>query len=142
MENYQTPEDSNPLEIIIEPSSDAAFDGPNEVMVTVYHDDNPRKWRKIAVTEISNGIYKAEIEKDKLTDRPIVKIRSSFIVDSNQMPNKSLVVQQTTVDYNFDGGNGSADYKSTHDQDPTEYDEGRSNDETFTVTKRVSITLT
>ncbi|GAB5398423.1 MAG: hypothetical protein Aureis2KO_00080 [Aureisphaera sp.] len=141
MENYQTPKDSNPLDIIIEPSSDAALDGPNEVMVTVYHEDTPRQWRKITVTEISNGIYKAEVDKEMLTDRPIIKIKTSFIVDSTQMPSKELVMQQTTIDYNFDGG-ASVDFKSAFGQDPSEYDDGRADDETFMVIKKVSITLT
>ncbi|MBX2829219.1 MAG: hypothetical protein KTR22_13720 [Flavobacteriaceae bacterium] len=141
MENYQTPKDSNPLTIIIEPSSDAAFDGPDEIKVTIYHDDNSRSWRKIPVEEISNGIYKAEIDKEMLEDRPIVKMRSNYIVDATQKPNKKLVMQKTTVDYNYDGGT-SKDYKSEFGVDDSTYDGGSDDDETFFVIKKIEVTLT
>lgn len=142
MENYQTPEDSNPLIITIVPSSDAQLDGPNEVRVTVYHEDTPKQWRKIAVTKLTNGDYEAQVDKSMLTDRPIVKVKTNLIVDSSQMPSKDMVVQNSEVDYTFDGGGNPTNFQSRFGVDSSEYDDGSATDETFSITKKVAITLT
>ncbi|MDC8002430.1 hypothetical protein POV27_00065 [Aureisphaera galaxeae] len=142
MENYQTPEDSTPLTVNISPSSDAQLDGPNEVRVTVYHEDTPKQWRKISVTKISEGEYEAQIDKSMLTDRPVVKIKTNLIVDSSQMPSKDAVVQNSEVDYTFNGGSNPADFESRFSTDSSEYDDGSDTDETFSITKKVAITLT
>lgn len=140
MEKFETKLDDNTLKIFLKTSSDAILDGPNKIFFTIYTKDKPKKWRKVIVKRESPNTFSAEIVKTRLQKRPILKMRSNYIVDNIDL--KESIAKVSTVTYNLEDTLNSKDYVSKHQSNKDEYDLGRSDDETFSITKRVNIVLT
>ena len=138
MENFITPEDSNDLQVLLMLSSDAKLDGPNEVFATIYHIDDKRSYRKVSVEKIADAHYKVLADKKMLKERPVLKIKSFFIVDNVQLTDKDRVIKATKNNYTFKGP-PDVDFKSDYAFNKEEYVKGKPTDETFNVTKRVTI---
>ncbi|WP_303316480.1 hypothetical protein Q4Q34_06640 [Flavivirga abyssicola] len=140
METFETKLDDNPLDIIIKPSSDALLDGSNKVLVTIYNKEEPRKWRKVNVEKAGSNKFHAEILKTRLERKPTIKIRTNFIVDNIDL--KEQIVKTTTIRYNLTDTLNSKDYESKYQNNDKEYDMGRADDETFSVSKRIEVLFT
>jgi len=142
MEEFKTPNNTNPVNVIIKPSSDAILDGPNKVRISIYDESTPRKWRKVKVTETEfNKTFEAAIDKERLVDRPIIKIKTNLFADP--ISRKDDMLKTTTVSYNLTSiAADEKEYESTFLDHPEEYDPGSSNDQTFSVTKRIKTILT
>lgn len=138
MENFDTPDDTNLLQVKIQLSSDAKLDDPDEVYVTIYNENDQRSYRKISVEKISDNLYKINADKKMLKERPIIKIKSYFIVDGVQLPDKDLIINVTKNKYRFKG-TPDVDFNSDYSINKNEYVKGKPTDETFNVTKRVLI---
>ncbi len=134
METYIAKLDENPLEITLKISSDALLDGFNKVLITIYNEAEPRKWRKIEVTKSNSNIFNAEIVKKRLVKRPVLKMRVNFIVDDVNL--KTQIAKKTSIAYNLKSINDTEKYESKYDDG---FDLGSTNDETFSVTKRIEI---
>lgn len=139
MENFTTKLDANNLNVSVTTNSDALPDGSNKLFVTIYHADNPKRWRKIEVVENSPNDFSFSVVKSRLKKRPIVKIRSNYIVDDTNL--KKQIAKVTTIAYAFDDTTNDKDYTSKYQDDDTEYDLGKDDDETFSVTKRVTVSF-
>ncbi|WP_296385121.1 hypothetical protein [Winogradskyella sp.] len=142
MEEFKTKKDTNPVNIIIKPSSDAILDGPNKVRISIYNENAPRKWRKVKVIETElNKTFEATIEKQRIVDRPIIKIKTNLFADP--LSKKDDMLKTTTVSYNLSSAvTDEKDYESTFLNHSEEYDPGSSIDQTFSVTKRIKTILT
>ncbi|QRM88793.1 hypothetical protein FG167_05945 [Lacinutrix sp. WUR7] len=133
METFNTEFDISPIQIIVEPSSDALLDGSGKVRLSIYHEDAPRKWRKVDVIDQGSNIFNASTDKSRLIKRPILKIRTNFIVDDLAL--KEQIAKTTTITYKLDDEN----FESSFDINEDEYDLGRTTDETFSITKRIQV---
>ena len=142
LEKFTSKNNNQPITIIVKPNSDALLDGPNKVRISIYNENTPRKWRKVKVRETDpNSTFQASIDKERLVERPIIKIKSNYFVDN--IDNKAVIISTTTVAYNLQSNVADQqDYESTFIEHPDEYDAGRDDDETFCVTKRIETILT
>jgi len=136
MATFKTTLDDNPLTITIIPSSDALLDGSNKVLITIYNEDEPKKWRKIQVEEPRSKKFTADIVKIRLVKRPLIKIRTNFIVDNVSL--KEQIAKVTTVAYQLDDTTNTENYVSIYDEG---FDLGASDDETFSVTQRIEVSF-
>ena len=134
MATFKTTLDDNPLTITIIPSSDALLDGSNKILITIYNEDEPKKWRKIQVEEPRSKKFTADIVKIRLVKRPIIKIRTNFIVDNVSL--KEQIAKVTTVAYQLEDTTSTENYVSIYDEG---FDLGASDDETFSVTQRIEV---
>ena len=139
MEKFETNLDNHKIKITAKVSSDALLDGSNKIFITIYHEDKPKRWRKIIAKQDNINKFSAEIVKSRLQKRPIVKIRTNYIVDDKDL--KKQIAKTSTVKYTFNDPIVSDNYVSKYQINDLEYDLGSDQDETFSITKRVKISL-
>lgn len=141
METFNTPNDNQPISIIIKTSSDAVMTGPNKIFMTIYHEDTPNNWRKVSIIEVvPNKEFSATIEKPRTLLRDIIRIKSKFAVDNTSL--KESIAKTTTLDYKLNGGLGNEeDFETNYTDHKSEYNLGSANDETFTIVKKIKVNL-
>ncbi len=141
METFKTKDDNQDIEIIIKTSSDAVMTGPNKIFMTIYNEASSTNWRKVIVDEIkANEEFKAVVKKSRLKKRPIIRIKSKYAADSTDL--KEAMAKTTKLTYDFDENSGSIESFATNYKDnKDEYHLGSSNDETFSVVKRIKVIL-
>jgi hypothetical protein len=139
MDTFEAKLDNQKLTIEAQISSDALLDGSSKIFVTIYHEDTPRRWRKIDVQLEGNNRFTAIVEKSRLQKRPIIKIRTNYIVDAINL--KESIVKVTTVKYAINDGLKTVDFVSKFETNTEEFDLGTAEDETFSITKRVKVAL-
>jgi len=67
-------------------------------------------------------------------------MRSNYIVDDKDL--KKSIAKTSTVTYKLKDTLNSKDYKSKFQDNDKEYDLGNPKDETFSITKKITIKLT
>lgn len=137
METFKTKLNDKSISINLLINTDALLDGPNAVYITIYHPDNPRKWRKVKVNINDQDQFEAIITKERLVARPIIKMRVSLIVGDLNL--KEQIAETTEIEYQFkDTGDQTKDklYKSKYDDD---FNMGNPNDQTFNVIKKIKV---
>ena len=139
MDTFEAKLDNQKLTIEAQISSDALLDGSSKIFVTIYNEDTPRRWRKIDVQLEDNNRFTAIVEKSRLQKRAIIKIRTNYVVDAINL--KESIVKVSTVKYAINDGLKTVDFVSKFETDTEEFDLGTLEDETFSITKRVKVTL-
>ncbi|MBL7558588.1 hypothetical protein JAO71_02135 [Olleya sp. YSTF-M6] len=140
MDEFKTKLDNQTLDISVTVSSDALMDGSSKIFITIYHEDHPRRWRKIDAFQDDNNVFSASIEKSRLSKRPILKIRTNFIVDTIDL--KDAIVKTSTCNYLLKDELNEASFTSNYQDNENEFDLGKSDDETFSISKKIHIELT
>ena len=134
METFETQLDGESIKITITTFSDALLDGSNKVAISIYHPDTPRKWRKVSVDQIDTNKFEARITKDRLEERPVIRVRVNFIVDDIDL--KEQIAKLTLVKYHLKDTTNDKVYESTYDGD---FNMGRKDDETFNIVKKIKV---
>ncbi len=140
MEDFKTKLDDIKLSVTVQVFSDALLDGSNKIFISIYHKDAPRKWRKMDANQKQPNVFTSQIDKSRVLKRPILKIRTNFIVDDISL--KESIAKVSTVKYKIEDTLNNADYVSKFEVNEEEYDLGKSDDETFSIAKKVNVIFT